>query len=138
VPARVGNHCGVRRKPAHFRRIDIDTDGFQAVGAKRPAEHGRQFHAGADTDHEIGARPELIGRRHGQPEFVRVADDAAAAAERHHRRVDQFRKLENFIAGVNSPAADEDHRRLAISDQGGCGLDALGIGLRRRKGIERL
>ena len=30
-----------------------------------------------------------------------VRDDAATAAERHDRGVDQFRKFENFIARMN-------------------------------------
>jgi hypothetical protein len=68
---------------------------------------------------------------------VRIADDAASAAERHHRRVDQFGKLEDFITGVNGAAADKDHRRLAAGDQRGSGLDALGVGLRCREKIER-
>ena len=69
---------------------------------------------------------------------MRVADDAAAAAERHHRRVDQFGEFEDFLARVNGAAADKDHRRLAGRDQRGGGLDAFGIGLRRRERIERL
>ena len=68
---------------------------------------------------------------------MRVGDDAAPAAERHHRRVDQFRKLEDFIGRVNGAAADEDHRRLARRDQRRGVLDAVGVGLRRRKQIER-
>ena len=68
---------------------------------------------------------------------MRVADDAASAAERHHRRVDQFGEFQDFIARVDGAAADKDHRRLAARDQRGGSLDAFGIGLRRRKKIER-
>ena len=67
-----------------------------------------------------------------------VADDAAAAAERHHRRVDQLRKLEDFIGRLDGAAADKNHRRLAAGDQRGGGLDAFRVGPRRRKRIERL
>ena len=91
----------------------------------------------ADPDHQVGGRPQPVGRRHRQAEFMGVGDDAAAAAERHHWRVDQFGQFEDFIAGVNGAAADEDHRRLAAGYQRGRGLDAVGIGLRRRQQIER-
>jgi len=53
------------------------------------------------------------------------------------RRVDQFGKLEDFIAGVNGAAADEDHRRLAAGDQRAAALTRFGVGLRCREKIER-
>ena len=68
---------------------------------------------------------------------MRVGNDAASAAKRHDRRIDQFRKLNNFIARINCTAADEYHRRLAVRDQRGGGLDPLGIGQRRRKTLQR-
>ena len=61
--------------------------------------------------------PQPVGRRHGQPELMRVGDDAAAAAERHDRRVDHLGQLENFLARMDRAAADKDHRRLAAGDQ---------------------
>ena len=45
---------GVRRKRRISDGIDIDADGFQAVGPERPARHGRQFQPRADADHQIG------------------------------------------------------------------------------------
>src|SRR5258708_4699576 len=48
---------------------------------------------------------------------MRVADDAAPAAERDDRRGDQFRKFKNFVAGINGAAADKSHRRHAIRNQ---------------------
>ena len=110
----VRDHRRIHRQPVHFRRIDVDANRFQTIGPERPAERGRQFHAGADADHEIGVRPQPVRRGHCQPQFMGVADDAAPAAERHHRRVDQFGKLEDFIARIDGAAADEDHRRLAV------------------------
>ena len=73
-----------------------------------------------------------------KPKLMGVADDATAAAERHHRRVDQFGQFEDFIARVDGAAADEDHRRLAAGDQRRRGLNPFGIRLWRRERIERL
>ncbi len=68
---------------------------------------------------------------------MRVTDDAAAAAERHDRRVDHLCKREDFLARVNCAAADKNHRRLAVRDQRSRGLDAIAIGPWRRQEIER-
>ena len=68
---------------------------------------------------------------------MRVADDAAAAAKCHHRCVDQFGELENFLARFDGAAADEDHRALAAGDQLGGVLYALAVGLRRGQQSER-
>ena len=62
--------------------------------------------------------PQPIGRGHGQSEFVGIGDDAASAAERHDRRIDQFGEFKDFIAGLDRARADEDHRRFACRDQG--------------------
>ena len=59
---------------------------------------------------------------------MRVGDDAAAAAERHDRRVDQFGKLQNFIARMDRAAADEDHRRLAAAISAAAALTRSGSG----------
>ncbi len=69
---------------------------------------------------------------------MRVGDDAAAAAERYHRRVDHFGEFEDFLAGVDRAAADKDHRPLAAGYQRRRGLDPVRIGLRVGEGIERL
>ena len=57
-----------------------------------------------------------------------VGDDAAAAAERHHRRVDQFGQLEDLVARVDRAAADEDHRRLAAAISAAADLIRSGSG----------
>ena len=111
---------------------------FRPSGRYGQRDIGRQFQPRADADHQIGVRPQPVGRRHRQPEFMRVGDDAAAAAERHHRRVDHFGELEDFLARVDRAAADEDHRPLAAGDQRGGRLDAVRVGLRGGEGIERL
>ena len=41
------------------------------------------------------------GRGHGEAQLMRVGDDAAPAAERHHGRVDHLGQFQNFLARVN-------------------------------------
>ena len=136
----IRDHGGVRRASRRISDGSISIRiGFQALRLIGPAESGcRQFHPRADPDHQIGVRPKLVGRRHGQPEFMRVGDDAAAAAERHDRRVDHLGEFEDFLARMDRAAADEDHRPLAALDQCGRRLDAVRIGLRGGKGSNDL
>ncbi len=67
-----------------------------------------------------------------------VGDDAAAAAERHHRRVDHLGQFKDFLARMDRAAADEDHRPLAGLDEISGGLDTVRVGLRGGKGVEHL
>ena len=67
---------------------------------------------------------------------MRVGDDAASAAERHHRRVDHLGEFENFVACIDSATADEDHRMLACLDERRGGLDPVWIGFWRREQLE--
>jgi hypothetical protein len=69
---------------------------------------------------------------------VRVGNNTAAAAERHHGRVDHFSQFEDFLAGVDRAAADKDHRPLAARYQRRRRLDTIRIGLRGGEGIKRL
>jgi len=55
----------------------------------------------------------------------------------NEQREKKIEQLQDFIAGVNGAAADENHRRLAACDQRRGGLDAFAVGLRRRKRFER-
>ncbi len=67
-----------------------------------------------------------------------IGDDAAAAAERDHRRIDGLGKLQNLLARMDRAAADEDHRPLAARYQRRRIPDAVRIGQRGREGIEHL
>ena len=53
----VRDHGGIRREPPHLGCVDVDTNGFQTIGAIGPARHCRQFHPRSDSDHQIGVRP---------------------------------------------------------------------------------
>ena len=53
--------------------------------------------------------------------------DAAAAAERGDRRVQQFRQGLHLIGRMLRPGAAHDHRLLGGSDGSGGGLDGVGV-----------
>ena len=52
-----------------------------------------------------------------RPRAMTIIDDAAATAERDHRRADLLGQSQDFRAGVQRAAADPDHRRLRRIDQ---------------------
>ena len=68
---------------------------------------------------------------------MRVGDDTAPAAERHHGRVDHFGEFEDFLARMDRAAADKDHRPLAGFDERGGRLDSIRIGQWCGEQIER-
>ena len=96
----------------------------------------RQFEPRADPDHQIGLWIILVPGRAIESVWRIVTDDAAPAAKRNDRRLDQARKLGDFVFGMNSAAADIDHRICGRFDHRGRAFDAHGI--RRNDGARNM
>ena len=120
---------------ARRRRISAGSMSMRATF--RPAGAAPQRDIGTsrrvpNATKQIGLRPKLVRRCDGEAERMPVIDDAASAAERHHRCVDAFSQRADLGRRMQRTATDPQHRRLRLVQQlRQCG-DALGIGQRLR------
>ncbi len=91
---RIREQCDIRWRTPHLHRIDVHTDALLSGRLPGPAPP-RHLQARADTEHQVGLRPQAPRCRNVQPQFMRVADHAAPAAKSDDRRIQQLGQLEN-------------------------------------------
>ena len=89
--------------------------------------HRGDLQPGADADHYVRVLPERIGLCNGQPQLVRIADDAATAAEGYDGRLESLSQSENLIGRTHRAAADENHGCPAGGDQTGRFLHPVSV-----------
>ena len=134
---RVSDDADIRRKPAHFGGIYVDADHLLPGRPVLPA-HVDQLEPRPNADDEVRPRPQLVGVRQRQAELVRVAQNAAAAAEGDDRRIQRFGEVADFVRRGDRAAADHDHRMAARRDEPRRSGQCLRVGGRRRKRRQRI
>ena len=123
----VRNQRMVRNEPLHLLRVDVDANQHAAVLRAAPVSqhagptHVLHFQPGADAEQKVAVIPKQPCGDGGHAQRMIFGDQAAAAAQRGDRAVQQLRQSQDFIGRILGAGAAHDHRPAGCGD-----------GLRRR------